>query len=310
MQALQGKHNNSKQRSKRYKANSTASATCFPGPTAATPTARCQPRPRAGLLGAWAGRVGLPKQPHTLVVCAPRIRLKPSLCGVCGTVPPISQKGGATGRMCLPLAGFGRRRLRRKRIGGVVKQAVACHREALAGGEGGAPRRRGHPPALGGADETATPGRIGACPASPKRHSTTGAQYFWGATTVAMAHWLTVGPGRLGWGGSRGASWGPGGGGAVMGQTQRLGPGKVSVCGSGSGSASASSLRGVAGERRVGSLRTTAVRGGTAVYDGGGELSMSGVGRIGALHPGMVSAPACVYASTTSRKGDGGGRQV
>ena len=84
----------------------------------------------------------------------------------------------------------------------------------------------------------------------------------------------------------------------------------MGICGSGSASASASSLRGVGGERRVGSLRGTAVRGGTTVYDDGGELSMSGVGRIGALHPGMVSAPACVYASTTSRKGDGGGRQV
>ena len=40
-----------------------------------------------------------------------------------------------------------------------------------------------------------------------------------------------------------------------MGQTQRLGAGKVSVCGSSSGSASASSLRGVGGERRVGSLK-------------------------------------------------------
>ena len=76
----------------------------------------------------------------------------------------------------------------------------------------------------------------------------------------------------------------------------------MSVCGSGSGSASASSLRGVGGKRRVGSLRGAAVRGGTAVYDDGGELSVSGVGRIGALHPGMVSAPACVYASATSRK--------
>jgi len=99
-------------------------------------------------------------------------------------------------------------------------------------------------------------------------------------------------------------------GGDVLGQIQRLRPGKVSVCGSGSGSASASSLRGAGGARWVGSLRGTAVRGDTAVVDGGGELSMSGVGRIGALHPGMVSAPARVYSSATSRKGDGGGRQV
>ena len=77
-----------------------------------------------------------------------------------------------------------------------------------------------------------------------------------------------------------------------------------------SASASASSLRGVGGERRVGFLRGTAVRGGTTVYDGGGELRTSGVGRFGLCHRKIASTSACVYASTSSRKGVGGGRRV
>ena len=83
-----------------------------------------------------------------------------------------------------------------------------------------------------------------------------------------------------------------------------------SVCGSASASASASSLRGVGGERQVGSLRGSAVRGGTTVNDGGYELRMSGVGRFGLCHRGVVSTPTCVCARTSSRKGVGGGRQV
>ena len=43
-QALQGKHNNSKQQNKRYKANSTATATCSLSPPQAHTQALCRPK--------------------------------------------------------------------------------------------------------------------------------------------------------------------------------------------------------------------------------------------------------------------------